>query len=55
MPLEYIDSLYQFFVDVFQHYLTEIAAPRLAVSNGTAFLRDYLRVWDDYVAFVGFL
>ena len=55
MPLESIDYLYQFFLDVFQHYLTEVAAPRLAVPDGTTFLRNYLRVWDDYVAFVGVL
>ncbi len=55
MPLECVDSLYQFFLDVFHHYLTEVAAPKLDVPNGTEFLQNYVKVWDDYVAFVGFL
>ena len=55
MPFECIDYLYQFFLDVFQHYLTQVAEPKLAAPDGTTFLRNYLRVWDDYAAFVGFL
>ncbi len=55
MPFEQLDSLYLYFINVFKRYLTDVAVAALVPLNGTPLLTTYLKVWDDYATFVGFL
>ena len=55
MPYEQLDRLYLYFINVFKRYLTDYAITSVESLDGTPLLRSYLKVWDNYAAFVGFL